>query len=540
MEKIALINGKIYVERDVFAQALLAEGGIITAVGTDREILALAGDAPVYDCGGRTVLPGLNDSHQHLLQVGESLANVDLSDCVSIDDMVQRCRDFVAQHPETEKTGLHAMGWNQDLFTDSQRIPTRHDMDRISTRFPVVLERVCGHILTTNTCAIERLGLTAKSPQYEGGVFEIGEDGMPNGIFAENACQYARDLVPGFTLAQHEALMLQAMEYAVAHGLTSVQSNDAGTSTTEDARFFTMMRQLYAQNRAPLRYRHQVCCVKPDDLRAFLASGERENAAYSGDSWLTMGPLKLFKDGSLGARTATMREAYRDDPGNFGVECTSDDQMDLFCRIAADAGMQIITHVIGDDAISRTLDSYEKVLVKGKNPLRHGLVHCQITDRPLLQRIADMDVAAFYQPIFLDYDMHIVESRCGAALASTSYAFRTLPALGAHVSYGTDAPVEDCNPFPNLCCAVTRTDKNGQPVGGFVPTEKVDVFQAVDAYTAGSAWCEFMEDVKGRLKKGYLADLTVLDTDIFTCPPQQIRGILPVMTMVDGKIVYQK
>lgn len=540
MGKIALLNGKIYVERDVFAQALLAVEGVIAAVGTNDEIRALAGDAPVFDCGGRTVLPGLNDSHLHLLMVGESLAKVDLMGCTSIDDMVQRCQAFLALHPEVRSTGLHAMGWNQDLFTDSPRIPDRHDLDRIATDIPVVLERVCGHILSTNTCAVERLGLTAQTPQYEGGVFELGADGVPNGIFAENACQYARDLIPGFTLAEHEALMLRAMKYAAAHGITSVQSNDAGTSTTDDARFFAMMRQLYAQNKAPIRYRHQVCCVQPQDLQHFLASGERENPAYGCGSWLTMGPLKLFKDGSLGARTATMRHEYLDDPGNYGVECTSDAQMDAFCRIAADAGMQVVTHVIGDDAISRTLDSYQKVLVKGKNPLRHGLVHCQITDRPMLQRIADMDVAAFYQPIFLDYDLHIVESRCGKALSSTSYAFRSLPALGAHVSYGTDAPVEDCNPFPNLCCAVTRTDKTGAPAGGFFPQERVDVYQAIDAYTTGSAWCEFAEDMKGRLKKGYLADLIVLDTDIFTCPAQQIREILPVMTMVGGRIVYQK
>ena len=541
MERTVLINGKIYLERDRFAQALLIENGIIAAVGDQEAVLAQAEDAAVYDCGGRTVIPGLNDSHMHLLHVADQLARVEIGTCTSVEDLISRCRAFLETHPHARAHGLHSVGWNQDLF-DDPRIPTRHDLDRIATDIPIVLERICGHILSTNTRAIELLGLTADSPQYAGGTFELGPDGLPNGIFTENACRYAIDLIPAPSAEEQERLLLRTMDYAVAHGLTTVQSNDAGTSRSAalGPQFFAMMRQIYARGSAPLRYRHQVCFQHPDQFAAFLRSGEREHPAYHGESWLTMGPLKLFKDGSLGARTATMRSEYRDDPGNYGVECTDDAMMKQFCRMAQDAGMQVITHAIGDDAISRTLDAYDSVNLPGQNPLRHGIVHCQITDRPLLQRMAESKIPAFFQPIFLDYDMHVVESRVGKELANTSYAFATFPKLGGKVSYGTDAPVEDCNPFPNLCAAVTRTDRHGQPAGGFVPEEKVDIYDAIDAYTAGSAWCEFAEDVKGRLKPGYLADLVVLDTDIFTCPEQQIRHILPVMTMVGGYIVYQR
>ncbi len=541
MEQTVLINGKIYLERDRFAQALLIQDGIIAAVGKQEDILARAKDAAIYDCGGRTVIPGLNDSHMHLLHVGEQLERVDITGCTSVEDLVQRCRAFLETHPNARKNGLHSVGWNQDLF-DEPRIPTRQDLDRIATDIPIVLERICGHILSTNTRAIELLGLTADSPQYVGGTFELGQDGQPNGVFTENACRYAIDLIPGFSLEEQEALLLRAMDYAVSHGLTTVQSNDAGTSCSVafGPRFFAMIRQLYARNAAPLRYRHQVCFQHPDQFGEFLRSGEREHPAYHGESWLTMGPLKLFKDGSLGARTATMRQEYRDDPGNYGVECTDDALMRRFCRMAQDAGMQVITHAIGDDAISRTLDAYDSVNLPGQNPLRHGIVHCQITDRPLLQRMADGKIPAFFQPIFLDYDMKVLESRVGKELASTSYAFATFPKLGGKVSYGTDAPVEDCNPFPNLYSAVTRMDIHGRPEGGFVPEEKVDIYDAIDAYTQGSAWCEFAEDVKGRLKPGYLADLVVLDTDIFTCPEERIPQILPTMTMVGGKIVFER
>ena len=541
MEQTILINGKIYLERDRFASALLVENGRIAAVGDSADLLAQAPEAAVYDCGGRTVIPGLNDSHLHLLHIADQLARVDICGCTSVEDLISRCKAFLAENPKAREQGLHSVGWNQDLF-DVPRIPTRHDLDQIATDIPIVLERICGHILTTNTRAIELLGLTADSPQYAGGTFEFGEDGQPNGIFTENACRYAIDLIPSPSIEEQEALLLRTMDYAVAHALTSVQSNDAGTSRSAamGPQFFEMMRQIYARGAAPLRYRHQVCFQHPDQFSQFLRSGEREHPAYQGDSWLTMGPLKLFKDGSLGARTATMRQEYRDDPGNYGVECTDDALMLQFCRMAQDAGMQVVTHAIGDDAISRTLDAYESVNLPGENPLRHGVVHCQITDLPMLQRMVDSKIAAFYQPIFLDYDMQVLESRVGKELASTSYAFATFPKLGGKVGYGTDAPVENCNPFPNIYSAVTRMNLKGQPEGGFYPQEKVDIYDAIDAYTAGSAWCEFAEDEKGRLKPGYLADLVVLDTDIFTCPERDIPGILPVMTMVGGRIVFEK
>ena len=541
MEQTILINGKIYLERDRFASALLVENGRIAAVGDSADLLAQAPEAAVYDCGGRTVIPGLNDSHLHLLHIADQLARVDICGCTSVEDLISRCKAFLAENPKAREQGLHSVGWNQDLF-DVPRIPTRHDLDQIATDIPIVLERICGHILTTNTRAIELLGLTADSPQYAGGTFEFGEDGQPNGIFTENACRYAIDLIPSPSIEEQEALLLRTMDYAVAHALTSVQSNDAGTSRSAamGPQFFEMMRQIYARGAAPLRYRHQVCFQHPDQFAQFLRSGEREHPAYQGDSWLTMGPLKLFKDGSLGARTATMRQEYRDDPGNYGVECTDDALMLQFCRMAQDAGMQVVTHAIGDDAISRTLDAYESVNLPGENPLRHGVVHCQITDLPMLQRMVDSKIAAFYQPIFLDYDMQVLESRVGKELASTSYAFATFPKLGGKVGYGTDAPVENCNPFPNIYSAVTRMNLKGQPEGGFYPQEKVDIYDAIDAYTAGSAWCEFAEDEKGRLKPGYLADLVVLDTDIFTCPERDIPGILPVMTMVGGRIVFEK
>ena len=540
MNRLALKNGKIYVERGVFAQAVLMENGRVTAVGSNEDIAALAGDARVIDCGGRTVIPGLNDSHLHLIQIGTRLSRAEIAGSSSIDDMIQRVKAFMAAHPEACARGLAATGWNQDLFRDEKRMPNRYDLDRISTDIPIVLRRVCGHVATANSRALELLGMSQKPGRVEGGTIELDENGVPNGIFTEAAAGLPDSVLPQADLKDARRDFLTGAQYALSHGITSVQSNDAGNSSYPRDAVIDMISTLYQENGCPLRYRFQISFDSPEDLQQFIDAGGYARSLGADPDMLAFGPVKLFKDGSLGGRTGTMRQGYLDDPGNFGVETTTDGDMDAFCRIADQSGLQVVTHVIGDKAIGDVTGNYERVLRDGQNPLRHALVHCQITDRPMLERIVRDHIPVMYQPIFLDYDMHAVISRCGEALSSTSYAFKTVEELGGWVSYGTDSPVEDCNPFPNIYSAVTRKDKNGWPEGGFVPEECVDVARAVDAYTLGSAYNEFRERDKGRIKPGFLADMVVLDTDIFTCDPMKIRNILPVMTIVGGRIAWEK
>lgn len=538
--KIALYNAKVYVERERFVEAVLVEDRKIKTIGTNEEILATADIDEKIDCEGKTVIPGLNDSHMHIFNFGERMCQVKIGDCESIDEMIDRCKRYVEENPDSVKHGLYAQGWNQDYFTDSDRIPTRFDLDKISTEIPVVLERICGHILTTNTKTIELLGIDAKSPQYPGGTFEIGEDGYPNGVFAENACNYAKNVIPKADIKQRKKMFIEASEYAAEHGITTVQSNDLGTIVFDYPEYFKFFKDIYNSGEGIIRYRHQISFETVEEFKDYIENGEFKNGKYDEDSLIQLGPLKLFKDGSLGARTALVRGGYKDDPTNNGIEWMSEEVMDEFCKVASDAGIQVATHVIGDGAVEKTIDSYEKTFGQEGNKLRHTLVHCQITDKALLERIAKLGIVVSYQPIFLDYDMHIVEKRCGKELASTSYAFKTLGDLGAKIAYGTDCPVEDCNPFPNIYSALTRKDSKGFPEGGFYPEECVDVYTAIDAYTEGSAYMEFMEGKKGRIKPGQLADIVVLDNDIFTCDSMEIRDILPVMTMIDGKIVYKK
>lgn len=537
--KTVLFNGKIYVEKEKFVEAVLIEDRKIKAIGTNDEILATSDIDEKIDCQGKTVIPGLNDSHMHMFSLGETMYQAKISGCKSIDEMIEICKKYIAENPDRVKNGLYAQGWNQDLFEDSDRMPNRFDLDKISTEIPIVLDRVCGHILATNTKAIEVLGLDGNSPQYNGGTFEIGEDGYPNGVFTENACNFAKDIIPRPDIEERRKMFIEASEYAAEHGVTTVQSNDLGTIVFDYPVYFKLFKDIYDSGEGIVRYRHQISFNTVDQFKEYI-NGELANGKYDEDSLIQLGPLKLFKDGSLGARTALLREDYNDDPGNRGLTWMNEEEMDEFCKVASEAGIQVATHVIGDAAIEQTIDSYEKTFGEEGNKLRHALIHCQITDKALLERIAKLGIVVSYQPIFLDYDMHVVENRCGKELSSTSYAFKTLGDLGGKIAYGTDCPVEDCNPFPNIYSAVTRKDSTGFPEGGFYPEECVDVYTAIDAYTEGSAYMEFMEGKKGRIKPGQLADIVVLDKDIFTCDPMEIRDILPVMTMIDGKVVYRK
>ena len=541
--KTLLHNGKVYVEKGVYAQAVLVEDGIIQMVGTDEELIEVCGadfDGERIDCGGRTVIPGLNDTHLHLLMMSENLQRAPITQSRSVEHMIEICREFMKKYPERTAHGLHSMGWNQDLFEGEKRLPTRHDLDKISTEIPIVLERVCGHVMTANTKAIEMAGLDASSPEVPGGEIRREEDGYPNGIFTENAQYLTKAVIPKPTAAQRRDALLEGMRYAVAHGLTTVQSNDIGCSTDDVDGTFHMFRKLYEEGQGLLRFHHQVCFGNPEDFRHYLKDGEfsRAKELYQDDSWLTLGPLKLFKDGSLGGRTALMTDGYADAPEVKGVDCITPEEMKEFCSLALEHGVQIVTHCIGDEAMRQTIAAYETAFVNGENKLRHSLVHCQITDEAILDAIVEKDILVQAQPIFIDYDMKIVEPLCGPELASTSYNFGTLLRRGAHLSYGTDSPVEDCNPFPNIYMAVTRKGADGKPEEGFNPKECVDVETAIDAYTAASAYNEFREDVKGRIKPGFYADLVVLDRDIFTCPQEEIKDILPVLTMVGGKTVY--
>lgn len=234
-----------------------------------------------------------------------------------------------------------------------------------------------------------------------------------------------------------------------------------------------------------------------------------------------------------------MRKPYADDPSTCGIATLTPQEIDTLVGMAVQNQCGVVIHAIGDAAIENVLNAYDKVC-DGTNPLRLGIIHVQITDRPLLERFTKNDILALVQPIFLHYDTGIVEDRVGKELAATSYAFKTLVDLGVHTSFGTDSPVEDMDPIANIYCAVTRKNLRGEPQGGFHPEECMDVYQAVDAYTIESAYASFEEKVKGRLMKGYFADLVILSDNIFTVASDDILKVKVDATMVNGHFVYER
>jgi predicted amidohydrolase YtcJ len=531
--KMILKNGKIYVEKNTFCEAVLIENGVIKEIGTNEEILKNNSDN-IIDLNGKTVLPGFNDSHLHISSVGDAISSCDLTSARSIDDIIEIGRKYIKEKPGL--TALYGRGWNQDYFISGEkRLINRFDLDKISTEIPIVFDRVCIHVAVGNSKAVEMLGVD-ENTFVDGGVIELGDDNKPNGVFNENATALIRSAIPNKSNEDIEKEFLLGANYALSVGITSIQSCDI--MNKEFKKMFDIINNIYADEKTKLRYGYQYNFQDINDFKTYLET-EHKYGAYD-EKFLSKGALKLFKDGSLGARTALMLDDYKDAPGVRGVAALSDEQLQDLVDLATENGIRVATHAIGDGAVESVINAYEKTMKDGNNNLRHGIVHCQITSEEQLNRISKLNIPVMYQPIFLDYDIQIVEDRVGKELASTSYAFNTLYKLGAPISMSSDSPVENCNPFPNIYCAVTRMRLDSTPEGGLYPNEKMELEDVIDAYTYGSAFNEFKEDFKGRLKPGYVADLIVLDKDIFTIDEVDIKDIKVEKTMIDGQFVYER
>lgn len=527
-------NGHVYTGPGYAASVLWAQGGRIRALGGPELLAAAPPELPRTDLGGGWALPGFNDSHLHLLDVGRGLASVDLFGASGPADIAARCAAFVRAHAVPPGQAVYGNGWNQDLFAGPHTLPTRADLDAAVPDHPLLLDRVCGHIMLCNTAALRAAGITSQTPDPPGGGIDRGPGGEPNGLLRDNAVALVRPLLPAETPAACAGRWRAALAHAAAHGLTSVQTCDVRSRDWPTV--LAALEELDAQDALPLRLTLQCAMDTPEDLQALWDAGYRPGA--HGKRW-KIGPLKLFLDGSLGARTAWLRGGYADAPGAHGLCCLPMAEALALARKADAAGMQVVAHAIGDGAMEEMLDIIETLNAPrgGANPLRHGVVHCQVTAPGQWDRLAALGAGALVQPIFLDYDHTIVTARCGAALAGTSYAFGDAVRRGLPVSYGTDAPVESLDPLRNLYAAVTRRPLSGG--APWQPQQGVTRAQALFCYTQGSAWQEFAEAEKGRLAPGFLADFTVLDRDYFTVPEADIPRLRVQATVTGGQVVYR-
>ncbi|MDR1636563.1 MAG: amidohydrolase [Treponema sp.] len=542
-----IYNARIYRGRGLFCEALRIEDGKIRAAGGSAEILA---DAPAgaerIDAEGALALPGFHDSHLHLQMLGLRAGMIDCGGADSPDEVIRRGRELIGRLKPEPGTYVLGAGLNPDLFTNEKRDLTREDLDRISASHPLIITRHCGHIIYCNSLTLRMAGLGEAAPEVEGGVIEKDGKGRPTGVLRENAGALARGPIPPLTGRELRANLRLAMEKALSLGITALGSNDPQTPAEFD-RIVKAYQEIYREGgeggpRVTLQ-----CGIsgKEGNLEALwerdALTGRVLREIPGRGIFLKVGPLKLFLDGTLGGQTAWMKAPYRDKPETRGFPVLEEAFFRALIRRAASRGMQVITHTIGNAAMEAAISALEQVSSPGHNPLRHGIVHCQITERAQLERMARNRILALVQPVFLADDMYVLENRVGPELAASSYAWGTMERLGVPVSYGTDAPVSDLNPLLGLSWAVTRQDpgRGFLPREGFYPAERVDLAAAIDAYTAGSAWANFNESLQGRVEPGYWADLAFIDRDIFSLPAEEIHRARVIRTMIAGETVWE-
>ncbi len=512
------------------AEAVAVLGDRIVAVGTNDQIDAWRGPQTKTIAGrGRRVMPGFNDSHVHFLDGGSQLENVDLRDAPSPQEFANR----IAQHAAQVTAGQWVLGgrWDDQRWTPHQ-LPTRQLIDAQTPDVPVFVSRLDGHMGVGNSLALRLAGITADTPEPAGGVIVRDANGEPTGVLKDAAMSLVRRVIPAPSREDRRRFARRAMQHAAELGVTSVQymscSYDALSVLAELAAGGELTTRIYA---APMETGWQ------DQARIGIRRG-------FGSPYLRLGALKGFADGSLGASTAYFFEPYADDPDNRGL--LSDEMqprsamLDRMTRADA-AGLQLCIHGIGDRAISEVLDLFDEVAkTNGPQDRRFRIEHAQHIAPKDFARFASQKVIASMQPYHAVDDGRWAESRIGPVRAKGTYAFRTLLEHDVALALGTDWPVAPLDPMLTVYAAVTRATIDGRRNEGWVPEQKITVAEAVRAYTAGSAYAEFQEDVKGTLAPGKLADFVILDQDIFSIPAMQIRDAKVDVTIVGGRVVWDR
>jgi len=517
------VKMKVYYNAHIYnthASAFVEDHGKIIFVGNDEEALKYSQSRK--NLKGQYVYPGFNDSHMHLVNFGMFLSHVSLSEYTfSLKAMLNELK----KHIKKDKW-LIGRGWNHDYFQDVNRFPTREDLDKVSQDVPIVITRTCGHIAVANSKAIELAEIRVK--EVEGGSFDL-----ETGIFKENALYLIYDAIPSVTIDDIKEYILLAQKKCHSYGITSVQSDDflSATSNYKDA--LKALEELRDEEKLTIRIYEQSQFLNLDLLKEFIQDGYHTGA---GNEYFKIGPLKILGDGSLGAHTAYLSEPYYDDPSTCGLPVYSKDELFKMIDYAHQNHMQIAIHTIGDKILDWVIEAYDHSIKNNpKDDHRHGIVHCQITRKDQLEKIKELQLHIYAQTIFLDYDNHIIYQRVKPEIAKTSYQFRTLYETNT-LSNGSDCPVELPDVLKGIQLAITRQSIDG--TGPYLPEQSLSVKQAVDSYTKNGAYSSFEEKIKGEIKENMLCDFVVLDEDIEKADVHHIKDINVIATYVGGKKVY--
>lgn len=523
--RLILFNGNLVTMDSALprATALVLRGGEIEYVGDDATAHTFREhDSESIDLGKKLTLPAFTDAHLHFTGFAQTLENVNLVGCASLEQAVERVRERVAQTPPGVL--IWGGGWNNAEWTDTS-FPHKRALDVVAPNHPVILTRKDGHSIWLNSRALADANITRETVAPHGGVIDRDADGEPSGILRENAMELLGSGVGAFAADIREETLLRAIQYAHATGVTTVHS-------IEGSNALRAFQKLRAQNRLTLRVVHTIPAEKIE-----LASKIGIMRGF-GDDWLKLQAIKIFADGSLGSHTAEMREPFLDTPDNRGVATTTSEMMLQRARQACDAGMDVWIHAIGDYAITRTLDVFAVLREAGYRDPIFRVEHVQHLHPSDVNRFRELNVIASMQPIHQPGDMFVADALLGRERAAWTYAFKSLQEAGATLAFGSDAPVEKMDPLLGIHAAVTRQNEQSVPAGGWYPEQKISVLDAVRAYTMGAAQSSGDQAKAGSLTVGKRADVIVLSQDIFDIPANEILNTQLEHTISGGQIVH--
>lgn len=476
------------------------------------------------DGEGRIMIPGLIDSHLHVMGLGFGALTLDLSETRSLDEALTAIGKYAAANPD--RRWIIGRGWNQEKW-GMGRFPTAAELDRVVADRPVLLERVDGHASWANGMAMRMAGVDAKTKAPDGGRIERGADGQPNGIFVDNAAALVQNVVPAPSPADRDLALAKAQEILLRFGITAAA--DMGT-TIEDWQAFRR-----AGDTGRLNVRIMSYAAGTDAMELIGGPGP---SPWLYDDRLRLNGVKLYLDGALGSRGAWLKEPYADDPGNIGLPLKTGTQLrNLMSRAALDR-FQLAIHAIGDAANAEVLDAIGELSPTYEGDRRWRIEHAQIVDTNDLAKFGQNGVVASMQPVHQTSDRSMAEARLDEARLDGAYAWATIRERGSLLAFGSDAPVESPDPFAGLAAAIARTGPDGQPFGGWRPEERVTREQALAGFTSDGAFAGFAEGRFGRLAEGEYADFLFVDRDPILATPEDLRRTQVLETWIAGAQVF--
>ena len=477
------------------------------------------------DAGGKTLIPGLIDAHGHVMGMGLSLITLDLSDTKSLAQAQEKIRAYVAANPG--RKWIIGTGWNQEQW-GLGRFPTAAELDAAVGDIPVWLERIDGHAGWANSAAIRAAGVTAATKAPAGGRIEMA-GGKPAGVFVDKAMDLVQKVVPPPAPKDRDLALEKAQRALLSMGITGIA--DMGTSI-EDWQAFRR-----SADRGALRVRIMSYAAGLDNM-VLIAGPEPTPWLY--DDHLRMGGIKLLLDGALGSRGAWLKADYADAPGQRGLNMIPGTPLRNIMSRAAMDNFQVAVHAIGDAANGEILDAVEELGDTYKGDRRWRIEHAQIVDPADLPRFGRLGVVASMQPVHLASDWRMAMARMGEARLQGAYAWKAMLDNRVPLAFGSDVPVESANPFPGIAVAMTRQDAQGEPVGGWMPQQRVSFQAALDGFTRQAAYAGFAEKKFGSLIPGQRADFLLIDRDISSAQTAEIRATQVLETWIGGKRVYVK